>query len=96
MAHRDGEPCPECGLPWETTDAVLTARRKFAEDDRTRRLEAAEVRAGQAERDRDRHRRALTEACEEMRALLAELDRVINEPDGPEGRTVEFRDRWSR
>jgi len=77
FAHRDGQPCPECQLPWEATAAVLEARARFAEDARTKLLEAAEVRAGQLQRDRDRDRRVLSEVRYKLGELLTELNEAF-------------------
>jgi hypothetical protein len=77
IAHRDGEPCPSCGLPWEATEAVLQARERFAEDARTELLVAAEVRAGQLERDRDRYRQAVSDVRYELRELLEKLEQDL-------------------
>jgi hypothetical protein len=77
IAHRDGGPCPHCGLPWEATAAVLAAREKFAEDERTKLLEEALVRAGQAESDRDRYRAVLERLRERAAASRDGIDRVL-------------------
>jgi hypothetical protein len=82
IAYRDGNDCPSCGLLWSATDAVLTARQKYKDDERTEKLEAAEVRAGQAERDRDQYLHKLGDLRWQLRSLLSEIDEVMETRDG--------------
>jgi hypothetical protein len=60
-AYGSGDPCPYCGLPAKTTATVLEARQRGADEELTRRFEAAEVRAGKAEARADRLQRRLDE-----------------------------------
>lgn len=50
MAFRDGEPCPYCGLPAESAEAVMEARKRGATEQVLERMAKAEARAAMAER----------------------------------------------
>ncbi len=62
-AYRDGDPCPECGLPHSATEAVLTARKSSADEKLRAEYERVVVEWGK-----------VTAECEALRARLRAVD----------------------
>jgi hypothetical protein len=58
-AVRDGEPCPFCGLSAAAIMEVSAVSRRRGDEQLKADLEAALLRAGKAEQDRDQLRRVL-------------------------------------
>jgi hypothetical protein len=56
---QDGRPCSSCGLSAAATEEILTVRARWSEGLLREQLEAALVRAGKAEGERDTLRRRL-------------------------------------
>lgn len=72
-AFDDGQPCPNCGLPYEAAMAVEAARARGADEKLVERALAAEKRAGEMEAE-----------LRDLRGRLSEIRGVANrEPTKP-------------
>ncbi len=70
---QDGEPCGNCGLSAQATEEILVVRRVQGDMRLKEKLEAALIRAGKAEGERDK----LARQVENIRWVLKDLDEKL-------------------
>jgi hypothetical protein len=68
----EGEPCSSCGLSAQATEEILTVRARWSEGLLREQLEAALIRAGKAEGERDTLRKRLEHVQFALEAALEE------------------------